>query len=74
MECDESDFNGEYFIYTNDFTLSENEEVEFFEFYHPCSQSCYNLMIKKSKLYICIKVDHFGSMFYGNFLFKGHNV
>ncbi len=68
MECFES---SEYFIYTNDLNLSENEEVEFVSFYHPDTKSCYNLMLKNDKLYICIKIDHFGSLFYGNFLFKG---
>ncbi len=67
----ESDNNAEYFIYTNDFTLAENEHIEFVVFYHPDSKSCLNLMIKNDKIYVCIKIDQFGSLFYGNFIFKG---
>ena len=63
--------NLECFIITKDFTLEENEEVQFFNFYDIETSNNYNLLLKNNTLFVCIRVNHFGSLFFGNFLFQG---
>jgi hypothetical protein len=63
--------NLECFVFSKDLTLEENEEVQFFNFYDIETMNNYNLFLKNNKLFVCILVNHFGSLFFGNFLFKG---
>jgi hypothetical protein len=61
----------ECFVFSDGLDLNENEEVEFVTFYDIVGERFNNIILKNSKFYICIKLNTFGSNFYGNFIFGG---
>jgi hypothetical protein len=71
MENFEEHNDFECFVFTDDLELNENEEIEFITFYDICAKRFNNVFIKNNKFYICVKVNTFGSNFYGNFIFGG---
>jgi hypothetical protein len=60
----------DYFIISKDYTLNENDEIEFINFYDLNKKTNYTLTIKDKKMYMCSKLDLFGSLFYGNYVYE----
>ena len=58
------------FLISKDFSLNENEELEFLNFYDVGKKTNYTLSIKDEKIYMCCKLDLFGSVFYGNYVYE----
>jgi hypothetical protein len=73
MDCFEEHNDIECFVF-NDVDINENEEVEFITFYDICGERFNSLIVKGGKFYICIRVNTFGSSFYGNFIFNGKGL
>lgn len=71
MDCFEPNESTDCFIFSKDFSLQEDEEMEFIEFYDSVGKNSYNLINKNDKLYICVRVNNYGSLFYGNYVVKG---
>jgi hypothetical protein len=72
MDCYDEHNDIECFLFTDDLGLSENEEVEFITFYDIVGKRFNNVILKGGKYYICIRINTFGSNFYGNFVFGGN--
>jgi hypothetical protein len=53
------------------YSLEENEEIQFYNFFDISRSSSYTLSIKNDKIFIWLKSCEFGSMFYGNCAIEG---
>jgi hypothetical protein len=65
-----------YFIISKDFTPKEDENLEFLNFYDFSKMRTFKFIIneEKEKLYLCLKPENFGSVFFGNYLYKEFNA
>ena len=60
----------DFFIVAKDFSLNEDEEIEFLKFYDIKKKASHILIIKDQKVYECMRLSQFGSVFYGNYVYE----
>jgi hypothetical protein len=58
----------DYIIFSKDFSHNKNEEFEISNFYDITNKNSYTLTTKDNKLFLIMKLSHFGSVFIGNYV------
>jgi hypothetical protein len=62
------------FVISKDYLMTENEEIEFLSFYDVSKKSSHTITTKDGKVYICLKMNNFGSVFFGNYAYQHMNT
>jgi hypothetical protein len=60
----------DFFIVSKDFSLKEDEEIEFLKFYDIGKKASHILILRDNKVYECMRLSQFGSVFYGNYVYE----
>ncbi len=60
----------DYFIISNEFTIKQDDVIEFLTYYDTVNNATFTLTIQENKIFLCMKLSHFGSVFYGNAVFE----
>jgi hypothetical protein len=70
IDCEDDSMSNDHFTISKDFSLKENEEIEFVTYFDISKRQTFILAIKDNKVHICIKPNHNGSIFYGNYVIE----
>lgn len=70
----ESQSTKDYFIISDTYEIKENSQIEFLNFYVNSKKANFTLTTQSEKLYICLKLDHFGSTLNGNYIYEQPNI